>query len=435
MPERTTLLLMGIYSTVGLFTLGSVAGASEGLQSWELWGQLPENVTGDSPAATDTHWYMFEESCFSAASCVGTFYAEVSSDGSVGPWLPSTDRTLSRLLFSTVVTDSHMYLVGGQVANPLGNTGLVEYASVNPDGSLGPWATTSPLNNPRESFGLVLSGDHLYALGGTIASAGFGVGRNTEYARINPDGSLGAWQAGPQLNERHPGCAAAAIDGHVYVFGGGVHGYRTKTVERAVINPDGSLGPWELDTPLPEYRSEMGIAVFANRIYLAGGHTSTFGRDHLTSVMYSTVLLDHTLGPWTETESLMQGTLRKDLSQLCHHVFATGSSLEIEHSTANEPPTCDADGDGVPDGMDDCSDSDLSHTVVIDGCDTGVANELFDDGCTMADRIAECAEGVTTHGEFVSCVAQLTNDWKQDGLISGREKGRIQKCAAQADVP
>lgn len=309
MPERTTLLLMGIYSTVGLFTLGSVAGASEGLQSWELWGQLPENVTGDSPAATDTHWYMFEESCFSAASCVGTFYAEVSSDGSVGPWLPSTDRTLSRLLFSTVVTDSHMYLVGGQVANPLGNTGLVEYASVNPDGSLGPWATTSPLNNPRESFGLVLSGDHLYALGGTIASAGFGVGRNTEYARINPDGSLGAWQAGPQLNERHPGCAAAAIDGHVYVFGGGVHGYRTKTVERAVINPDGSLGPWELDTPLPEYRSEMGIAVFANRIYLAGGHTSTFGRDHLTSVMYSTVLLDHTLGPWTETESLMQGTL------------------------------------------------------------------------------------------------------------------------------
>ena len=127
------------------------------------------------------------------------------------------------------------------MANPGGNTGLVEYAPLNPDGSLAPWATTSPLNNPRESFGLVVSGDHIYALGGTIHIAGFGVGRITEYARINADGSLAPWQAGPDLNESHPGCAAAAIDGHVYVFGGGVHGYRTKTVERAAINPDGSL--------------------------------------------------------------------------------------------------------------------------------------------------------------------------------------------------
>jgi hypothetical protein len=94
----------------------------------------------------------------------------------------------------------------------------------------------------------------------------------------------------------------------------------------------------------------------------------------------------------------------------------------------------DSDGDGAPDGVDNCPNSDLGESIVIDECDTGVGNELFDDGCTMADRIAECAEGVTTHGEFVSCVAQLTNDWKQDGLICGREKGRIQSCAAQGNL-
>lgn len=435
MADRTRLLLMGMYSVAALFALSPAAGADDGLQPWESWGQLPQNVTGNSPAATDTHWYAFEDVCFSDPTCIGTVYAEVSVDGTIGPWIPITDRTLPRWGFSTVVTDSHMYLVGGKVGNPGGNTGLVEYAHVNPDGSLGPWATTSPLNNPRESFGLVVSGDHLYALGGTIHSAGFGVGHSTEYARINADGSLAIWQAGPQLNERHPGCAAAAIDGHVYVFGGGVHGYRTNTVERAATNPDGSLGPWEHDTPLPEFRSEMGIAVFGRTIYLAGGHGGTYGTNHLTSVIYSTVQPDHTLGPWTQTESLIQATIRKDLSQLGCRVFATGESLDIEHSTVNQSPSCDGDGDGIPDDVDNCPNSDLGESIGIDDCETGVENQMLDDGCTMADLIMQCAEDAVNHGAFVRCASHLANLWKCQRLISGGEKGAIMSCAAQSSLP
>jgi hypothetical protein len=32
-------------------------------------------------------------------------------------------------------------------------------------------------------------------------------------------------------------------------------------------------------------------------------------------------------------------------------------------------------------------------------------------------------------------VAQLTNDWMMDELITGEEKGAIQSWAAQADIP
>ncbi len=60
---------------------------------------------------------------------------------------------------------------------------------------------------------------------------------------------------------------------------------------------------------------------------------------------------------------------------------------------------------------------------------------LFDDGCTMADLIAECAEGAANHGDFVSCVAHLTNEWKRAGLITPQEKGAIQSCAAQSTIP
>ena len=38
-----------------------------------------------------------------------------------------------------------------------------------------------------------------------------------------------------------------------------------------------------------------------------------------------------------------------------------------------EPPT-DSDDDGIPHGDDSCPCSDMGETVVIDGCDSGVAN-------------------------------------------------------------
>jgi uncharacterized surface anchored protein len=50
----------------------------------------------------------------------------------------------------------------------------------------------------------------------------------------------------------------------------------------------------------------------------------------------------------------------------------------------------------------------------------------------MSDMIAECANGATNHGKFVNCVAHLTNDWKQSGLISEEGKCSIQSCAAKS---
>jgi len=95
----------------------------------------------------------------------------------------------------------------------------------------------------------------------------------------------------------------------------------------------------------------------------------------------------------------------------------------------------DTDGDGIPDNVDNCPESNLEQTIIIVGCDSGVKNLLFEDGCTMSDLIAECADGAKNHGKFVSCVSHLTNDWKKRKLISGKEKGAIQSCAAQADIP
>lgn len=91
-----------------------------------------------------------------------------------------------------------------------------------------------------------------------------------------------------------------------------------------------------------------------------------------------------------------------------------------------------SDHDGVPDGSDACLGSDPAATVVIAGCDSGVANTVFADGCRVSDQVDACLDGAGNHGGFVSCVAALGNRLRDAGLASGGERGALQSCAARA---
>ena len=95
----------------------------------------------------------------------------------------------------------------------------------------------------------------------------------------------------------------------------------------------------------------------------------------------------------------------------------------------------DADGDGVVDDEDCNPNSILTPTIVIGGNDSGVPNTLFANGCTSADLIAQIAAGASNHGDFVSGVAHLTNEWRHAGLITGSQKGAVQSAAGRARIP
>lgn len=73
--------------------------------------------------------------------------------------------------------------------------------------------------------------------------------------------------------------------------------------------------------------------------------------------------------------------------------------------------------------------------VLIDGCDTGIVEWALDDESTITEKIEDCAAGARNHGAFVRCVAKLTNELRKSGIITGKEKGAIQRCAAKADIP
>jgi hypothetical protein len=106
--------------------------------------------------------------------------------------------------------------------------------------------------------------------------------------------------------------------------------------------------------------------------------------------------------------------------------------FRIDGDVQPPPPPPDSDGDGVLDSVDACPASVLTPTVIIAGCDSRVANQRFEDGCTLTDRVLECGNGSKNHGVVVSCSSHLLDELKATGQITGREKDAIQSCVARA---
>ena len=150
-----------------------------------------------------------------------------------------------------------------------------------------------------------------------------------------------------------------------------------------------------------------------------------------------------TLYQWDDIENAfvaVEGTVCDEVVEDPLGTFTKTCTAELSHfSLYSMVAPLDTDGDGICDQfgeeVDHCPESDLSATIAVNSCDTGVENQLLNNGCTISDRIAECAAGARNHGQFVSCVSDRTNELKHDGYITGKDKGAIQRCAAKADIP
>ena len=93
-------------------------------------------------------------------------------------------------------------------------------------------------------------------------------------------------------------------------------------------------------------------------------------------------------------------------------------------------------------------------TVNVLGCDSGVENRKGEyvvipsktwlpgqfgavaGGCYLQDVVNSCFPLLTVNGQvgqYRSCIAQVTSDLKQQGLLSKNEAGKIQACAGSGN--
>jgi len=215
---------------------------------------------------------------------------------------------------AAVAVGRRIYAIGG---GEFSKKGLeifktVEYSDILPDGSLGPWKYSAPLTMPRVYPVAVISGDYIYVMGGeTLDKIYTGAKKqkapkllkSVERARINADGTLGKWTLEKvKMHFPRRGGVVFALDGWLYA-GGGFGGDFLNDVERAPIKADGSLGKWEDDSFFNHDRYISGFARKGRRLYVMGGHINSPERA-MASVETALARPDGTLTEWTETSPL-----------------------------------------------------------------------------------------------------------------------------------
>lgn len=187
--------------------------------------------------------------------------------GDTQAWGQTTDLALASYYAAACIDGGFAYVLGG--ANGVGTfTTNTQFAPVNADGSLGAWQATTPLPHWHSNATAFVYQGHVFFLG----ASGSNVGPGFYSAPINPDGSLGAWTtlatpANGQAYTKQKGMAL--LNGRAYVAAweasSGAAGVQ---VSMTALNADGSIGGWANTLNLPVGASEALAFVAKNTLYV-----------------------------------------------------------------------------------------------------------------------------------------------------------------------
>ena len=174
---------------------------------------------------------------------------------------------------------------------------------INPDGSLGAWqaSTFLPLVSGVAGHQIVVNGDHVYCIGGTNNTINTGAMAEVYYARINTDGTIGQWAVTTDLPKDMYFHRAFAWNGFVYCTGGYTGANSLDTVYYAPINPDSTLGTWQETTKLPRLTFQHQAFVRNGIAFVAGGVSADPTSIWYDDILWAEINTDGTLGSWQET--------------------------------------------------------------------------------------------------------------------------------------
>jgi N-acetylneuraminic acid mutarotase len=244
----------------------------------------------------------------------------------VGTWVTSANAlTATKISQSSVVANGYVYAIGGDT------TGTVTYAKLNGDGSTSAWAATTTLPAARYNHASVVSNGYVYVIGGGTTGSSSSAVSTVYYAKLNSDGTLGAWNLTTSLPAVRNAPKSVAVNGYVYLAGGSNGTSAVTTVYYAKLNSNGTLGAWNTTSSLASNNYRGAMVVAGGYAYLTGGFTGTVAYN---SVYYSKLNSDGTLGAWTATTT-MPTTLNLHTSVVTNgYLYVIGGSDNTTSQTA-----------------------------------------------------------------------------------------------------
>jgi hypothetical protein len=225
-------------------------------------------------AATSYNGYLYVLGGSNSATGDEVYRAKVLSDGSLSAWTTETNLLpIAIRRHSMVAANGYLYVTGGEnFVGAVNNLDLYK-ARINPNGTLGTFATTSSwLPSARKDAGTTVSNGYWYLL---TTSPSVATNQGLIYAKLNADGTIGSAQT-DDAPAAVSSSSIAVANGYLYNMGGNVGGSAVTSVYNVAINSDGSVGTWAANTNnLPAARSAGAGFSFNGFLYYLGGENGT----------------------------------------------------------------------------------------------------------------------------------------------------------------
>jgi hypothetical protein len=235
----------------------SSLNANGSINSWQDNSNIPYNVAYSATTVANGRVYVM-------GGYAGTnmYIGRLDSNGNLSFSTAGTTAIPQGVISATAVfTGKRIYLIGGDASGATANVRMSN--ELGADGAVTSWSSGPSLPAARGYHSSVVANGYVYVMGGSNGGAQSSV----YYAKINSDGTIGSWSTnGNSLPAGVAAGSAVALNGHVYVLGGGSNVYYAK------LNSDGSTGTWQTaSNALPQNTSHQSAVTANGYIYSAGG--------------------------------------------------------------------------------------------------------------------------------------------------------------------
>jgi hypothetical protein len=235
-----------------------------------------------------------------------------------------------------VITTASEFNLGAVEDNiDLATAGQIGRAAIT-GGTVPTWTAGTSMPANDFNFGMTAYNNYLYVVGG-----GNQASNQVYYTAINSDGSLGTWASTTLFSQSRTGSGVVGWNGYVYIIGGedGTGSNpQLSTVEYSRVNSDGTLGTWAFTTSMTAVRGYLGATVYKGVLYAGGGQGTKNNGTLRNSVEYAVINSDGTLGTWATTTSF--ATARDHMGFLAYngYVYMTGGYTGSAQSDVQYAP-------------------------------------------------------------------------------------------------
>ncbi|WP_319951935.1 Kelch repeat-containing protein [Paenibacillus sp. LS1] len=244
-------------------------------------------------------------------------------------WVTKADLLEPRTGGATASLNGKIYYFGGASGSDHAASGIKQNSTYEYDPTTDTWTVKANMPTARAGLTAVVYDNKIYAIGGYY-NVGTSVVRTNKVEVYDP--STDSWTTAANLLTARSWASSVALDGKIYVFGGGALVNGTSTSLSSVESYDPISNTWSLKNKMPIAANAAATASVDGKVYMFGG------ANLLTSSIGGIYEYDPALDSWT----LKQNTTVRDSSGIAvYHdkiyllgggTFSSGSQLSALNS-------------------------------------------------------------------------------------------------------